>query len=62
MQNNLSPRQEDIYKNLIEENIPVDGKPATRQKVRENYPSTTIQPRKKRKSYFKTKRKRCKCK
>lgn len=62
----LTPRQEDIYNSMVEENLMIDGKPATRQKVRENYPSTSIQPRKRKKSSPKTKRKKkskgCGCK
>jgi hypothetical protein len=61
MPDSLSPRQEDIYKSILEEDILIDGKPATRQKVKENYPSTAIQPRKKRKSISKSKRKKCRC-
>jgi hypothetical protein len=62
----LTPRQEDIYKAMVEENILTDGKPITRQRVKENYPSTSIQPRKKKKSHPKSKRKKknkgCGCK
>lgn len=58
----LTPRQEDIYKAMADEHILTDGKPTTRQRVKENYPSTSIQPRKKKKSSSKSKRKKCGCK
>lgn len=60
----LTPRQEDIYKAMTEERILTEGKPITRQRVKENYPSTSIQPRKKKKSSSKSKRKKkgCGCK
>jgi len=55
----LSPRQQDIYNEMRENNIPTpDGKMVTPQWVKENLPSTPIQPRKKCKSASKTKRKR----
>lgn len=64
---NLTPRQEDIYNSMREENIMIDGKPATRQKIKENYPSTSIQLRKNKKTSPKSKRKKntkkgCGCK
>lgn len=60
----LTPRQEDIYNAMVEEHIFTEGKPITRQRVKENYPSTSIQPRKKKKSSSKSKRKKkgCGCK
>jgi len=60
----LTPRQEDIYKAMVEEHLLTEGKPITRQRVKENYPSTSIQPRKKKKSSSKSKRKKkgCGCK
>ena len=64
---NLTPRQEDIYNSIREENIMIDGKPATRQRIKDNYPSTSLQPRKKKKTSPKSKRKKktkkgCGCK
>jgi hypothetical protein len=54
----LSPRQQDIYNEMRENNIPTpDGKMVTPQWVKDNLPSTPMQPRKKRKSSSKTKRK-----
>jgi hypothetical protein len=61
----LTPRQEDIYNSMVEENLMIDGKPVTRKKIKENYPSTSIQPRKRKKSSSKIKRKKikgCGCK
>jgi hypothetical protein len=55
----LSPRQQDIYEQMREEGIPMpDGKPVTQQWVKNNYPSTPIQPRCKKKASPKTKRKK----
>lgn len=55
----LTPRQHDIYKAMREENIPSpDGKPVTQEWVKENYPSTFIQPRKPKKTVSKLKRKK----
>jgi hypothetical protein len=54
----LTPRQQDIYSQMREENIQTpDGKSVTPQWVQENYPSTPIQPRCKKRSTIKTKRK-----
>jgi hypothetical protein len=54
----LTPRQQDIYSQMREENILMpDGKSVTPQWVQENYPSTLIQPRCKKKSKIKIKRK-----
>lgn len=60
----LTPRQEDIYNTMLEEHLMVDGKPVTRQRVKESYPSTEIQPRKKKKTTPKATRKKkgCGCK
>jgi hypothetical protein len=62
----LTPRQEDIYNAMLEEHLMIDGNPVTRQRVKESYPSTTIQPRRKKKTSPKTTRKRkkkgCGCK
>jgi hypothetical protein len=49
----LSPRQQDIYKALREDVDPT----ITADRVKENYPSTSIQPRKKKSSKSKSKRK-----
>jgi len=49
----LSPRQQDIYKALREDVDPT----ITPDRVRENYPSTIEQPRKKKKSSPVSKRK-----
>lgn len=55
---NLSPRQQDIYNEMIEENISTpDGGKVTPQWVQINYPGTQIQPRKSKKTLSKTKRK-----
>jgi hypothetical protein len=55
----LSPRQQDIYEQMREEGIPMpDGKIVTPQWVKNNYPSTPIQPRCKKKTSPKTKRKK----
>lgn len=55
----LSPRQQDIYEEMIEENISTpDGKKVTPQWVKINYPSTQIQPRRSKKSSVKAKRKK----
>ncbi len=55
---NLSPRQEDIYNEMLTENISTpEGKKVTPQWVKTNYPSTPIQPRKSKKTSSKTKRK-----
>jgi hypothetical protein len=57
----LSPRQQDIYNQMQEENILMpDGKPVTQQWVKINYPSTLVQPRYKKKTSPKTKRKKVK--
>lgn len=53
----LSPRQQDIYNEMIDEKITPDGKKVTPQWVKMNYPSTPIQPRKSKKSSVKAKRK-----
>lgn len=59
IENLLSPRQHDIYKEMLEERIPTpDGKLVTPQWVKENYPSTVIQPRGKKKASPKSNRKR----
>lgn len=50
----LSPRQQDIYK-AIKEDVNPDITP---EWVVKNYPSTEIQPRKKKKTSSKIKRKR----
>jgi len=55
----LSPRQQDIYNQMREENILMpDGKPVTPQWIKINYPSTQVQPRCKKKISPKTKRKK----
>lgn len=55
----LTPRQQDIYSQMREENIPMpDGKPVTPQWIQENYPSTLVQPRHKKKTKSKIKRKK----
>lgn len=55
----LTPRQQDIYTQMREENILMsDGKSVTPQWVQENYPSTLIQPRCKKKISPKIKRKK----
>ena len=65
---NLTPRQEDIYNAMREEKIPVDGNnPVTREWVKKERPSTSIQPRKKKKTSPKLNRKKkikkgCGCK
>jgi hypothetical protein len=57
----LSLRQQDIYNEMKENNIPTpDGKEVTPQWVKENLPSTPMELRKKKGK--KTKVKRCKCK
>lgn len=54
----LSPRQEDIYYAMIEDDIKTpDGKKVTPEWILKNYPGTIEQPRKKKKSSSKTKRK-----
>jgi len=54
----LTPRQQDIYTQMREEGLSMpDGKPVTPQWIQINYPSTFIQPRCKKKSTVKTKRK-----
>lgn len=59
IENLLSPRQQDIYKEMLEEKIPTpDGNFVTPQWVKENYPSTTIQPRGKKKASPKSNRKK----
>jgi len=65
---NLTPRQEDIYNAMRDERIPIDGNnPVTRKWVQDNRPSTSLQPRKKKKTSPKSKRKKktkkgCGCK
>lgn len=55
----LSPRQQDIYEEMIEENISTpDREKVTPQWVKINYPSTQIQPRRSKKSSVKAKRKK----
>lgn len=55
----LSPRQQDIFEEMREENIPTpDGKKVTAEWVKINYPSTPSQPRKSKKTSAKTKRKK----
>lgn len=55
----LSPRQQDIYNEMMEEKISSpDGQKVTPRWVKANYPSTPIQPRKSKKSSVKTKRKK----
>jgi hypothetical protein len=57
----LSPRQQDIYNQMQEENILMpDGKRVTPQWIKINYPSTLVQPRCKKKIPPKTKRKKVK--
>jgi hypothetical protein len=55
----LSPRQQDIYNQMQEENLLMpDGNPVTPQWVKINYPSTQVQPRCKKKTSPKTKRRK----
>lgn len=55
----LTPRQQDIYNQMREENLQMpDGKPVTPQWIKINYPSTPVQPRYKKKTSPKIKRKR----
>lgn len=59
----LTPRQQDIYEELSEEGIPTPtGGKVTPQWVKDNYPSTPMQPRKNKKSKPKTKRRKKKVK
>ena len=56
---NLTSRQQDIYNQMLEENLSTpEGKPITPQWIKNNYPSTQIQPRCKKKTSPKTKRKK----
>ena len=55
----LSQRQQDIYNQMREENLPMpDGKPVNPQWIKNNYPSTQVQPRHKKRPSPKTKRKK----
>jgi hypothetical protein len=55
----LTPRQQDIYNAMREEGILTpDGKPITPQWIKISYPSTLIQPRRKKKTSSKIKRKK----
>ena len=55
----LSQRQQDIYNQMQEENLTMpNGRPVTPQWIKEEYPSTFIQPRCKKKTSPKTKRKK----